>query len=59
MDGDKLEQLLREKIRTYQEQEESLTQNIYRIQGAVKALAIILKAIEEEDIVSEFDKSED
>ena len=58
MDGDKLEQLLREKIRTYQEQEESLTQNIYRIQGAVKALAIILKAIEE-DIVSEFDKSED
>ncbi len=58
MDGDKVKQLLEEKMRTYQEQEESLTQNIYRVQGAVKALAIIIKAIEE-DIVSEFDKSED
>jgi len=39
MNGEKIEQIIREKIQTYQQQEISLTQNIYRVKGAVKATA--------------------
>ena len=60
MNGEKIEQIIREKIQTYQQQEISLTQNIYRVKGAVKALELILKAVEqeEEEIMPNIEQSE-